>query len=270
MFEYDIYQNLQNDISKKSPKKDFDYLNTIVALLKFLQLLTENHYTNLQEFMREQASNRLSYNFINILSDYMSMLLGKLGNIFETGQIMTKYTTELYYKRILSVLQTLCKFLQGPCKINQETLINSKIIELFDKILRETELIPSDESLSILNKENNYENEIIKEKEKVKEKEKENDLEKNNNDDNDEHEEENENFNNNKQINQNLNEQQKNFQQYKLFYLLSNFQKSLLIYKISVVCLAIIEGRKTKDNVMQKILRDLDYKLIYDKINEIY
>ena len=270
MFEYDIYQNLQNDISKKSPKKDFDYLNTIVALLKFLQLLTENHYTNLQEFMREQASNRLSYNFINILSDYMSMLLGKLGNIFETGQIMTKYTTELYYKRILSVLETLCKFLQGPCKINQETLINSKIIELFDKILRETELIPSDESLSILNKENNYENEIIKEKEKVKEKEKENDLEKNNNDDNDEHEEENENFNNNKQINQNLNEQQKNFQQYKLFYLLSNFQKSLLIYKISVVCLSIIEGRKTKDNVIQKILRDLDYKLIYDKINEIY
>ena len=264
MFEYDIYQNLQNDISKKSPKKDFDNLNTIVALLKFLQLLTENHYTNLQEFMREQASNRLSYNFINILSDYMNMLLGKLGNIFETGQIMTKYTTELYYKRILAVLETLCKFLQGPCKTNQETLINSKIIEFFDKILRETELIPSDESLSHLQ---NIEN-IEEENEKIKENEKKKDNL--NEDDNEEEENEDENFNKineEKDLNQN---EQKNFQQFKLFYLLSDYQKSLLIYKISVVCLSIIEGRKTKDNVMQKILRDFDYKLIYDKLNEIY
>ena len=118
--------------------------------------------------MREQASNRLSYNFINILSDYMNMLLGKLGNIFETGQVMTKYTTELYYKRILSVLETLCKFLQGPCKVNQETLINSKIIEFFDKILRETEIIPSDETISHLHKIENVEEENEKSKENEK------------------------------------------------------------------------------------------------------
>ena len=71
----------------------------------------------------------------------MNMLLGKLSNIHETNQVLTKYASELYYKRLIAVLETLCEFLQGPCKLNQETIINSKIIEIFDKILRETEII---------------------------------------------------------------------------------------------------------------------------------
>ena len=45
----------------------------------------------------------------------------------------------------------------------------------------------------------------------------------------------------------------KNPLQNKLFSKLTDYQKSLLIFKISLVLLSIIEGRKTKDKVIKKI-----------------
>ena len=269
LFDYDIYQNLQNDISQKEPKIDFDNLNTITNLLKFLQLLTENHFSNLQLYLRDQESNRLSYNFIIILVDYMNMLLGKLSNIHETNQVLTKYASELYYKRLIAVLETLCEFLQGPCKLNQETIINSKIIEIFDKILRETEIIDLSLTSEFGNqkKEDNDTNNSKKdnktfEVEETQEPELENEFNE---------------FDNNSDNLENVNEEKSKLldkssfiQVSKLFYLLSDYEKSLLIYKIGLVLLAIIEGRKSKDDVIKKILRDFDYKLIYDKINEMY
>ena len=264
MFQIDIYQNLQNDISLKNPKKDYDNLDYIVSILKFLQLLTENHFINLQDFLREQPNKRSSYNFIIKLVDYMNMLLGKLGNIFETNQIMTKYITELYYKRLLAVIETLCEFLQGPCKINQEKIINNtKIIEIVDKILRETELSNKDE-----NNNNKKNKSIFSHVEKNKK-----DKEKNEEDDEDDMSYLEENYENiNEEELEKLQNQQQNnnLNQFKIFYLLTNYQKSLLIYKISLVLLALIEGRQKKDDVIKKILRDFDYKLIYDKISELY
>ena len=44
----------------------------------------------------------------------------------------------------------------------------------------------------------------------------------------------------------------------------------MLIYKIGLILLAIIEGRQQKDEVTKKILRDFDYKIIYEKLSEIY
>ena len=62
----------------------------------------------------------------------------------------------------------------------------------------------------------------------------------------------------------------KNPGQNKLFSKLTDYQKSLFIFKISLVFLSIIEGRKTKDDVIKKILRDFDYELIFKKSREIY
>ena len=44
----------------------------------------------------------------------------------------------------------------------------------------------------------------------------------------------------------------------------------MLIYKIGLILLTIIEGRQQKDEVTKKILRDFDYKIIYEKLGEIY
>ena len=75
---------------------------------------------------------------MNILVEYLSMLLEKLGNLNDKYKNLKRYYNELYYKRLLSLLDTICEFLQGPCKKNQEYLIETKIIELFNRIMDET------------------------------------------------------------------------------------------------------------------------------------
>ena len=253
----DIFENLKNRTNIMEPKIDMENLNKIKDIMRYLQLLAENHNTVLQNFLREQTTNRLSYNFVNILVEYLSMLLGKLSNMYENNQEFTEYFINLYYERFLSCLDTIIEFLQGPCLKNQEYLISTKIIESFDKILGEiliddpnrlSEKIDStftqtmemttfgvDQSktvgfTTIVEPADNYN--IIK-----------------NND----------NFRRSRNPSQN-----------KLFSKLTDYQKSLFIFKISLVFLSIIEGRKTKDEVIKKILRDFDYELIFKKSREIY
>ena len=261
-FNKDVFEYLKNSTSIIEPKIDMENLNTMKDILRFLQLLAENHNITLQNFLREQSTNRLSYNFVNILVEYLSMLLGKLSNIFENSQEFTEYFINLYFQRFLSLLDTICEFLQGPCQKNQEYLINTKIIESFDKILGEIILSPEfstgkndTKSGNITSKKETETTELatfgvdyyksggldafIAGEETHTRK-------------------------------IDTNKKGKNPQQNKLFTKLTDYQKSLLIFKISLVFLSIIEGRKTKDNVIKKLLRDFDYKLIFIKCGEIY
>ena len=64
--------------------------------------------------------------------------------------------------------------------------------------------------------------------------------------------------------------QDENIKQKKIFSPLSDYEKSTLLFKISLVLLSMIEGRKVKDEVIKKILRDLNYKLVFEKCGEIY
>ena len=61
-----------------------------------------------------------------------------------------------------------------------------------------------------------------------------------------------------------------NIEQKKIFSTLSHFEKSTLLFKISLVLLSMIEGRKVKDEVIKKVLRDINYKLVFEKCGEIY
>ena len=260
----DIFENLKNRSNIREPKIDMENLNTIKDMFRYLQLLAENHNTVLQNFLREQTTNRLSYNFVNILVEYLSMLLGKLSNIFENNQEFTGYFINLYYERFLSCLDTIIEFLQGPCLKNQEYLINTKIIESFDKILGEIELYPE-----MYEPKKEEKSEFFKNKketqtvdlettfgfEKFKsavltvniDGEETNIIKKND-----------------------MDRKNKSPSRNRLFSKLTDYQKSLFIFKISLVFLSIIEGRKTKDVVIKKILRDFNYKLIFDKSLEIY
>ena len=62
----DIFKYLKNSSSIVEPKIDMENLNIIKDILRFLQLLAENHNIILQNFLREQTTNSLSYNFVNI------------------------------------------------------------------------------------------------------------------------------------------------------------------------------------------------------------
>ena len=262
-FNKDIFEYLKNSLSIVEPKIDMENLNTMKDILRFLQLLAENHNITLQNFLREQSTNRLSYNFVNILVEYLSMLLGKLSNIYENTQEFTDYFIDLYFQRLLSLLDTICEFLQGPCQKNQEYLINTKIIESFDKIMGEIVLSPS--LYSTPNETKSGFSTSKKETETMDLATFGIDYYKSGGLDAFIGGEE---THTTRKID--TNKKKKNPLQNKLFSKLTDYKKSLLIFKISLVFLSIIEGRKTKDNVIKKILRDFDYKLIFQKCVEIY
>ena len=263
----DIFENLKNKVNIIEPKIDMENLNMIKDIFRYLQLLAENHNTILQNFLREQTTNRLSYNFVNILVEYLSMLLGKLSNIFENGQEFSEYFINLYYERFLSCLDTIIEFLQGPCLKNQEYLINTKIIESFDKILGEIIVahLPINKSLNEEKNEfgsnkretttvdlgttfgNNGKHKSVGLTALINPEETDN-------------------------VNKKAHPDRKHIDpdDNKLFSKLTLYQKSLFIFKISLVYLSIIEGRKTKDDVIKKILRDFNYELIFKKSVEIF
>ena len=209
----DIFSSMDNSNNSISLESDYENLNRIVNLLRFMQLLTEGHNAEMQNYIRIQNQNKISLNFISIIVEYINMLINKLF-IASESTVINSNVSSLFYLRIIRCLDTLTEFLQGPCIQNQECLIDSKIIEIFDKILR---------AIS---------------------------------------------FNANKpsdKINLNVSVDREK----KLFSSLSNYEKSMMIYKVSLVLMAIIEARKPKDVISGKILRDLDYILVYTIIHEL-
>ena len=257
-FDKDIFYKLNDEPFLEDISLDSKNLMVVSDKLRFLQLLTENHNLFLQNYLREQTNNRISYNFMNILIEYLSMLLEKLGNLNDKYKNLSRYYTELYYKRLLSLLDTICEFLQGPCKKNQEYLIETKIIELFNKIMEETCIISNEENEDKENNElDNYlepDTTFYSSKKTL-------------------------NFDTyygegiNYKIATNSTDdfmQDENIKQKKIFSPLSDYEKSTLLFKISLVLLSMIEGRKVKDEVIKKILRDLNYKLVFEKCGEIY
>jgi len=187
-----------------------------------------------------------------------------LSNIYENNQEFTEYFINLYYERFLSCLDTIIEFLQGPCLKNQEYLISTKIIESFDKILGEIIISPEVYTVQVEQK-----NEFDSNKKETQTVDFETTFGV------ERHKsmgltaiidgEETTNI-----IRKDDDKKKDNPNQNKLFSKLSNYQKSLFIFKISLVFLSIIEGRKTKDDVIKKILRDFNYELIFKKSLEIY
>ena len=257
-FDKDIFYSLNEDPFLAEISIDNQNLKIVTDKLRFLQLLTENHNLFLQNYLREQTNNRISYNFMNILIEYLSMLLEKLGNLNDKYKNLTRYYTELYYKRLLSLLDTICEFLQGPCKNNQEYLIQTKIIELFNRIMEETCIVihNEDEEKDNNDLDNYYEKDTVFCHSKK-------------NYDLDTFFTEPINYNISSGTTEDI-VNDENIKQKKIFASLSDYEKSTLLFKISVVLLSMIEGRKVKDEVIRKVLRDINYKLVFEKCGEIY
>lgn len=92
-----------------------------MRLLRFIQLLTEGHHTELQNYLREQtlsngATNQKSFDFVS----YMSQMLA----IYEK-QYINCYSCHLG----MQLIDTLIEVVQGPCKLNQKRLVEAKIID---------------------------------------------------------------------------------------------------------------------------------------------
>jgi len=111
---------MNEDLSIMALKQE-ESLTNCIRVLRFLQLLCENHNLGLQNHLREQrmangALNQKSFNFVQ----YISIMFG----IYEKS-FVNRYSTELGQL----IIESLTELIQGPCKDNQRTLVQNKVID---------------------------------------------------------------------------------------------------------------------------------------------
>ena len=92
-----------------------------MRLLRFIQLLTEGHYTQLQNFLREQTLpngviNQKSFDFVSNVAQMLAMY---------EKQYINCNSCQLG----MQLINTLIEVVQGPCKLNQKRLVEAKIID---------------------------------------------------------------------------------------------------------------------------------------------
>lgn len=96
-------------LSHRKPKFEFS------TLLNFLQLLTENHNSRLQDYLRRQTNSRTSYDLVDACINLCRSLIKRL--------------TPVNYETLQRCMATLAEFIQGPCLTNQQVLVDKKFIE---------------------------------------------------------------------------------------------------------------------------------------------
>ena len=101
-------------------------LSEMETFLRTLQLLCEGHMTKLQNYLREQLNNPFSINVVR-----------------EVAMFVRYIAKELTHKSVLSLIRqgfiTLTEFCQGPCKGNQETLVEAKMPSVVGDLLERSE-----------------------------------------------------------------------------------------------------------------------------------
>ncbi|CAG9323264.1 unnamed protein product [Blepharisma stoltei] len=105
--------------SKKAVyKEDRDIIKLI---LRLLQLFCENHNSKLQVYLRFQTHSMNSYDMINDVTFLLESLMKKMHIN--------------YFLEISQCFDTLTEFIQGPCKNNQEYIIDGQFVEIASNLL---------------------------------------------------------------------------------------------------------------------------------------
>ena len=108
-----------NEIGSESETVESAVIN-INRIFRFLQLLCENHFLGNQDYLREQkvddVVNPKSFDFVAYISNLFGIFIKSYVNCYSSdiGDLLMSLLTEL---------------IQGPCKGNQLTEINNKVIE---------------------------------------------------------------------------------------------------------------------------------------------
>lgn len=90
-------------------------------ILRFLQLLCENHNTELQSYLRVQPSNKKSYNLVCETLQFLDCICGSTtGGLGLLGLWINENNVHL----INQALESLTEYCQGPCRENQYAIIN--------------------------------------------------------------------------------------------------------------------------------------------------
>ncbi|KAF4800484.1 hypothetical protein TURU_042731 [Turdus rufiventris] len=88
-------------------------------ILRFLQLLCENHNRDLQNFLRCQ-NNKTNYNLVCETLQFLDIMCGSTtGGLGLLGLYINEYNVAL----ITQTLETLTEYCQGPCHENQSCIV---------------------------------------------------------------------------------------------------------------------------------------------------
>lgn len=90
-------------------------------VLRLLQLFTENHNSNLQNYLRYQANSRNNYDIIGLTVKILESCLFELN--------------ESNYQMASQCFDTLTEFIQGPCEANQLALVETPFTNIASKLL---------------------------------------------------------------------------------------------------------------------------------------
>ncbi|XP_055999570.1 inositol 1,4,5-trisphosphate receptor type 1-like isoform X4 [Ostrea edulis] len=110
-------------LEKANKEKEDKKLSPNVALMKyilrFLQLLCENHYSDLQNFLRHQPSHAKPYNLICETLQFLDCICGSTtGGLGLLGLYINEHNVDL----IIQALTSLTEYCQGPCHDNQNAI----------------------------------------------------------------------------------------------------------------------------------------------------
>ena len=90
-------------------------------ILRFLQLLCENHNSELQNYLRAQPNNKNSYNLVCETLQFLDCICGSTtGGLGLLGLWINEHNVHL----INQTLESLTEYCQGPCRDNQYAIIN--------------------------------------------------------------------------------------------------------------------------------------------------
>lgn len=98
-------------------------LQCMTPLLRFLQLLCENHNTQLQDYLRRQEHSKASYNLILETLKFLDCICG-----VTTGGLvlLSLYINANNVELINQCLTTLTEYCQGPCHENQKCIASNE------------------------------------------------------------------------------------------------------------------------------------------------
>ena len=111
--------NCKNSDLKKNSLADEIAIMEII--LRFLQLLCENHNFDLQNYLRIQANNKTSYNLVCETLKFLDCICGSTtGGLGLLGLWINESNVHL----VNQTMQSLTEYCQGPCHENQFSIIN--------------------------------------------------------------------------------------------------------------------------------------------------
>jgi hypothetical protein len=96
---------------------------TMQIILRFFQLLCENHNKDLQNYLRVQTNNKNSY---NLVCETLQFLDSQCGSTTGGLGLLGLWITENNVHLVNQTLESLTEYCQGPCHENQYAIINNE------------------------------------------------------------------------------------------------------------------------------------------------